>query len=136
MRKPLQLATVEPQPPRGVSFAKGVAKWDEPAEVRNVTHYNIYTPDDVTLERRVPQGQTQATSINSTRVFISSYNSFTQLESPAIMAVDPNPALLGAWNNPILINGSSVWVDATGKLRISSAAPANDLSGTVVGTQT
>lgn len=42
----------------------------------------------------------------------------------------------GAWNGGHLMIGSyHLWVDATGDLRIKSSAPASDLDGTVVGTQ-
>ena len=41
------------------------------------------------------------------------------------------------WNyNPLRIGANYLWVDATGKLRIKNGAPAFDVDGTVVGTQT
>ncbi len=42
----------------------------------------------------------------------------------------------GTYDNPMLLRGSRLWVDATGDLRIKSTAPTTDLDGTVVGTQT
>jgi len=43
----------------------------------------------------------------------------------------------GAWNGePMQLGSYYLWVDATGALRIKSSAPASDLDGTVVGTQT
>lgn len=42
----------------------------------------------------------------------------------------------GTWDSPLTLNGASVWVDGSGKLRLKTSAPANDTDGTVVGTQT
>lgn len=42
-----------------------------------------------------------------------------------------------AWNGDHIVLGIyHLWVDATGALRIKNSAPASDLDGTVVGTQT
>ena len=42
-----------------------------------------------------------------------------------------------AWNvDPLRLGSNYLWVDATGKLRISTGAPASDTAGTVVGAQT
>lgn len=42
----------------------------------------------------------------------------------------------GGWNNGNLQLGTHfIWVDATGDLRIKNGAPASDLDGTVIGTQ-
>lgn len=41
------------------------------------------------------------------------------------------------WNyNPLRLGANYLWVDTTGKLRIKNGAPAFDVDGTVVGTQT
>lgn len=45
-------------------------------------------------------------------------------------------ALSSAWDGAHLVLGVyHIWIDATGDLRIKSGAPANDVDGTVVGTQ-
>jgi|GEM_PF-5877969 len=43
----------------------------------------------------------------------------------------------GSWHGPHVLLGSyHLWVDSSGKLRIKSSAPASDIDGTIVGTQT
>ena len=42
----------------------------------------------------------------------------------------------GTWTAPLGLGVHSLWVDATGDLRIKATAPTSDLDGTVVGTQT
>lgn len=41
----------------------------------------------------------------------------------------------GTWQAPFYMGANALWVDATGKLRIKSGAPASDTDGSVVGTQ-
>jgi len=42
----------------------------------------------------------------------------------------------GTYQDPLVLNGNYLWVDATGKLRISATKPVSDTGGTVVGAQT
>ena len=41
----------------------------------------------------------------------------------------------GEWTSPMRMAGYSLWVDASGDLRIVQGNPSSDLDGTVVGTQ-
>lgn len=43
--------------------------------------------------------------------------------------------LPGSWVHPLYLGVYSIWVDATGDLRIKSGAPGSDLDGAVVGSQ-
>lgn len=42
----------------------------------------------------------------------------------------------GTWTNPLRLGVNSLWIDATGDLRVKTSAPTSDTDGTVVGTQT
>lgn len=45
-------------------------------------------------------------------------------------------ATAGTWQDPLVLNANYLWVDGTGKLRISATKPVSDTGGTVVGAQT
>lgn len=87
-RKHLQLFKVRPEPPRGVKLFEGQLVWESPRETRNVTHYNLYTPNDRTLFVRVPKGTAYWNGLMpaSKLIFVSSYNEESGLESPLIQA--------------------------------------------------
>ena len=53
------------------------------------------------------------------------------------LVVDGLIRSIGDWSaGGLILNGSYLWVDATGDLRIKTSAPTGDTDGTVVGTQT
>ena len=45
-------------------------------------------------------------------------------------------ATAGTYGDPLVLNGNYLWVDGSGKLRISATKPVSDTGGMVVGTQT
>jgi hypothetical protein len=104
-RHKLTLFRHRPQPPRGVHFTPpsaptppsartfGMVAWEPPHETRNVTHYNIYAPDENTMVDRVPIG----TYIYGPfppyikRVLVSSYNDASEMESRKVPEAGPIP---------------------------------------------
>jgi hypothetical protein len=87
-RKRLQLFSLRPQPPRGVKISDGQLRWEEPREKRNVTQYRVYAPDDGVLFSAVPVGSRGLNGLlpNATKVYVSSFNEESGLESPRIEA--------------------------------------------------
>lgn len=81
----VELLRRKPSRPRGPVFVDGVVRWDPPKETRNVTHFNIYADDDKNLSARLSLGQTEHVLI-ADRVYISSYNERSGLESARVMA--------------------------------------------------
>lgn len=77
----LKRIQVKPDPPRGVSCKDGVVSWEEPKELSNVTHYNVYLNSEDNMVMRVPQGQTTASGLVGHRAMVSSYNANSGLES-------------------------------------------------------
>jgi hypothetical protein len=106
----LEMADTVPEPPRGPRLKAGVLTWEEPREKSNVTHYNIYAPDDSTLERRVPAPQTKATEVSASQALVSSYNETTKLESQKVLA---GATEVSVWSNLGLMNGWAVYGDPT-----------------------
>lgn len=84
----------QPDPPRGIRFLRGTIFWDDPEHHDNVTHYNIYAGDENNHYARVPSKTTCYTGIRAQRVFISSFNEASGLESrkiPYNNVVYPHP---------------------------------------------
>lgn len=92
-RRALSLALVRPQPPRGVKFSDNTVVWEDPRETRNVTHYNIYAPDERTLYHRAPLGQTVYAPVYADTALVSSWNQETLTESRKVPAAEPIPWL-------------------------------------------
>lgn len=105
-REQLQWATIQPDPPRGVRLSANTLHWEEPAEARNVTHYNIYVNGDQILDRRIAFGPLRATAVVGMPVFISSYNVHTDLESmrvPAELAAIEGGFMIDSAGNVIML---------------------------------
>jgi hypothetical protein len=120
-RKRLYLFSRRPQAPRGPKFnPNGYMVWDEPQELRNVTHYNVYAGDDSTLYRRYPVGTTLMNDLTPDKslIWVASFNEQSGLESQKIQAVsvtasglpdpsDPSKSLAGPAPNVTGFTASS-----------------------------
>lgn len=87
LRKRLTYAPFTPRAPRGVQISTGLLTWEPPKELRNVSHYNIYCPDERTLIHRAPKGQTSwSSALLVDSALVSSFNELTEKESRKIPA--------------------------------------------------
>ena len=78
-----------PQPPREVKFSGGILSWKPPQITKGITHYRIYAPDEKTIAREVPAGQTfLQDNLSSPRVFITSFSKPLGLESAQVQLPD------------------------------------------------
>lgn len=97
-----RLSPRRPAPPRELTYAGGVLSWKAPTDTSLVTHYRVYanSDSDVSLARDVPVGQTYlADNLSASRVFVSSFNSFTGQESERV----PLQATIDPGTNPIRV---------------------------------
>lgn len=130
-KQKLRLARVRPEEPRGAKFLDGVVSWEEPKETSNVTHYNIYLDLETNLVQRVPQGQVTVAGLSGERVFISSYNELSGLESIKILLdqqigspdkdVPPKPTALVSNRPGYLVLTYPSFIDLVNVATISSA---------------
>jgi len=83
----VQLYRIRPRPPRQLQYnGSGVLSWLPPANTDGITHFRVYGPDEDTLIREVPGDQTQVNDLFTVaRVFVSSYNKPTELESRKVL---------------------------------------------------
>lgn len=73
-----------PDPPKVTSLVEGVLTWEPPKELSNVTHFNVYAPDDTTLVARVPSPQAGLSGLSEAKAFVSAFNTESGLESARI----------------------------------------------------
>src|SRR6185436_20381538 len=79
-----------PQPVRGLKLFQGEVVWEKPVDAQwNVTHYRIYANTENNLVREVPVGQIHAGDLTGDRIFVSSYNQDSGLESAKVMLSQP-----------------------------------------------
>jgi hypothetical protein len=78
-----------PEAPRGVRFLNGVVSWEPPPNTSNVTHYNVYVDVESNRVAKLPVGQTSTGKLSGQRVFVSSYNDLTDLESRKVVLNQP-----------------------------------------------
>lgn len=97
---------VRPDPPRELTYSAGVLSWKLPRDSRNVTHFRIYANTEHNLVREVPVGQTfLQDSLSASRVFISSFNRNTGLESRRVLL---NQAISGSGGYFVLTPADAV----------------------------
>ena len=82
-----------PNPPRGVVFRNGLISWEASADATwpsGPDFYRVYLDNENTLTAQCPIGQTSlAPPRSAARVFVSSYNSTSGMESPKVLLQTP-----------------------------------------------
>lgn len=70
-----------PNPPKGLKLVAGVLTWEPPKELANITHFKVYSPDDVTLIAVVSAPQARLAGVVGPGAFVSAYSAQSSLES-------------------------------------------------------